>query len=74
MKTRFSRYIVTSLLGLTLLAGCAARDGEVRTEDGSTSAQGRDQVNIESKSKSTRSKSLGQTDPPNITYRPGAEG
>jgi hypothetical protein len=72
MKTRFNRFFVTSLFGLALLAGCAARDVEVRTEDGWNSAQGRDQVDTESKSESTRSKSSGQTDPPNITYRPGS--
>jgi hypothetical protein len=31
----------------------------------------RGQVNTETKSESTRSKSSGPNDPPNITYRPG---
>jgi hypothetical protein len=71
MKNKLNRFLVTGLFGVALVAGCAATDVKVRTEDGSTSARGRDQVNNESKSESTRSKSSGQTDPPNITYRPG---
>jgi hypothetical protein len=73
MKNKLNRFLFTSLFGVTLLAGCAATDIEVRTEDRSSSAQGRDPVDSESKSESRRSKSLGPTYPPNFTYRPGGE-
>jgi hypothetical protein len=72
MKNKLNRFLFTSLFGVTLLAGCAATDVQMRTEDGSTAARGGNQVNNEEpKSESTRSKSSGQTEPPNITYRPG---
>ena len=55
MKTTFNRYVIISLFGFSLLAGCAAQ-GDSRSAPQSES----------------RSKSSGQTAPPNITYRPGA--
>jgi hypothetical protein len=70
MKNRLNRFLFTSLFEVVLLAGCAATDVQMRTEDGS-SARERGQVNTETKSESTRSKSSGPNDPPNITYRPG---
>jgi hypothetical protein len=43
MDGRFMHYVVTSLFGRALLAGCVARDVELRTEGDSTSARGRGQ-------------------------------
>jgi hypothetical protein len=67
MNSKFNRYVVTILFGLALLAGCSGRDVEVRTEGDSPSARDGSQVNTEAKSESTRSKSLGHPEPPNIT-------
>jgi hypothetical protein len=71
MKNRLNCFLFTNLLGVGLLAGCAATDVQMRTEDGSTSVRERGQVNTETKSESTRGKSSGQTEPAIITYRPG---
>jgi hypothetical protein len=44
MKNRLNRFLFTSLFGAALLAGCAATGVQMRTEDGPTSARGRDQI------------------------------
>jgi hypothetical protein len=66
MTIKFNRYLVISLFGLALLAGCAAQ------RDSTSALRASNQVNTDPKSESTRSKGSDQTEPPNITYRPGA--
>jgi hypothetical protein len=66
MTSRFNRYVVTSVFGLALLAGCVARNVDVRTGGDSTSARDDGQVNTEPTSESTRNKSS-PNKLPNIT-------
>jgi hypothetical protein len=67
MNRKLNRYIASSLLGLALLAGCAA------IEEDSTSSREGGRLKPESESESTRSKgSTNQPAPPEIIYRPSA--
>ena len=55
LQTTFNRYLIIGLFGLSLLVGCGLQK-DLRSAP---------------QSESTRSKSSGESQPPNITDRPG---
>jgi hypothetical protein len=64
-------YFASGLFALALLAGCAAKDINSLIEGASRPARSAGQIETESRSEGSRSKNPSQTEPPNITYRPG---
>jgi len=63
MTRNLNRHVAVILLAFASLAGCVTIDG------GSTS----DRSNAEARSEPNRSRAAGRSsEPPNITYRPGA--